>query len=137
MGKQILIVEDHPLNLELARDLLEAHGYTVAAAGDAKECLARIGEQRPDLILMDVQLPGKDGLQITAELRANPATQSLRIVAMTAHAMAADAQRARAAGCDGYLTKPIQTRTFVDQISAFLDGTSTWLGAPHPEKAQP
>jgi CheY-like chemotaxis protein len=137
MGKQILVVEDHPLNLELVRDLLEAHGYTVAAAGNAEECMARIAGQRPDLILMDVQLPGKDGLQITAELRANQATRSLRIIAMSAHAMAVDAERARAAGCDGYLTKPIQTRLFAQQIAAFLDGSGTWLGEPQAGNALP
>jgi CheY-like chemotaxis protein len=116
----VLIVEDNALNLELARDILEVEGYEVLAATDAAECLAILAQRRPALILMDVQLPGKDGLQLTREFRANPATRAVPIVAMTAHAMVEDAWRAAEAGCDGYLTKPIQTRTLAQQVSAFL-----------------
>jgi CheY-like chemotaxis protein len=106
--------------MELARDILEAHGFEVFAARDADECMAELSERRPDLILMDLQLPGKDGLQITRELRANPDTRDLLIVAMTAHAMVEDARRVADAGCDGYLTKPIQTRTLAQQVTGFL-----------------
>src|SRR3954449_9268936 len=116
MPHRILIVEDTPLNLELARDVLEAHGYEVWAAANAEECLALLETRQPDLILMDVQLPGMDGLQLTQQLRADPATRRLPIVAMTAHAMVEDAERVRAAGCDGYLVKPIQTRTLAKQV---------------------
>jgi CheY-like chemotaxis protein len=116
----VLIVEDNPLNLELAQDILEAQGFEVRAAHDAAQCFAALADRRPDLILMDIQLPGKDGLQITRELRANPATRDLPIVAMTAHAMVEDARLVAEAGCDGYLTKPIQTRTLAPQVAAFL-----------------
>ena len=115
-----LIVEDNPLNLELARDILEIDGYEVLAAGDAAECFAILAAHRVDVILMDIQLPGTDGLQITRELRANSATRDLVIVAMTAHAMPEDAQRVAAAGCDGYLVKPISSRTLADQVAAFI-----------------
>jgi CheY-like chemotaxis protein len=121
MGAQVLIVEDTPLNLELAQDILEIAGFEVLAARDAAECFALVAEHRPDLILMDVQLPGKDGLQITRELRANPDTHDVLIVAMTAHAMQEDERRVMDAGCDGYLTKPIQTRRLVAQVTSFLD----------------
>lgn len=118
--EQVLIVEDTPLNLELAQDILEAAGFEVLAARDAEECFALLTQHRPDLILMDLQLPGRDGLQITRELRANPTTQDIKIVAMTAHAMVADERRVMEAGCDGYLTKPIQTRLLVEQLKPFL-----------------
>lgn len=121
MAECILIVEDNPLNLELARDILEAQGFEVVSAGNADECYELLARRLPDLVLMDIQLPGKDGLQITRELRANPRTRDLLIVAMTAHAMVEDARRVAEAGCDGYLTKPIQTRTLAMQVEAFLD----------------
>jgi len=116
----VLIVDDSPLNIELARDVLEVQGYEVLTATNAEECFAVLTTCRPDLILMDIGLPGKDGLQITRDLRAAPATRDLCIVAMTAHAMADDEQRARAAGCNGYLTKPIQTRHLGQQVAEFL-----------------
>jgi CheY-like chemotaxis protein len=120
MAPKVLIVEDTPLNLELAKDILEVAGFEVLAAADAAQCFAILAEHRPDLILMDVQLPGKDGLQITRELRANPETQDLLIVAMTAYAMVEDERRVIEAGCDGYLTKPIQTRMLAKQVASFL-----------------
>jgi CheY-like chemotaxis protein len=121
MATQVLIVEDSPLNLELVRDVLEAAGFEVLAARAAEECFAFLENHRPDLILMDVQLPGTDGLQITRMLRTNPRTRDLMIVAMTAHAMVEDERRVMDAGCDGYLTKPIQTRMLVEQVRPFLD----------------
>lgn len=121
----VLIVEDNPLNLELARDLLEAQGFMVRAAHDAAQCRAALTARRPDLILMDIGLPGTDGLQLTRALRADPATRDLLIVALTAHAMAADARLVADAGCDGYLTKPIQTRTFAQQVTAFIAAQGT------------
>jgi CheY-like chemotaxis protein len=125
MTQSVLIVEDNPLNLELAQDILEAQGYEVLSAGDADACLAVLAEHRPHLILMDVQLPGKDGLQLTRELRANPATRDLPIVAMTAHALVEDRQRVLDAGCDGYLIKPIQTRTLGREVAAFIAARRT------------
>jgi CheY-like chemotaxis protein len=120
MAPKILIVEDTPLNMELATDILEVAGFEVLAAVDAAQCFHILASHRPDLVLMDVQLPGKDGLQITRELRANPDTRDLTIVAMTAHAMVEDERRVMEAGCDGYLTKPIQTRTLVERLTPFL-----------------
>ncbi|HCG03065.1 MAG TPA: response regulator [Chloroflexi bacterium] len=121
MAPKVLIVEDTPLNMELAKDILEVAGFEVLAAVDAAQCFAILADHRPDLILMDVQLPGKDGLQITRELRANPETQDLTIVAMTAYAMVEDERRIKEAGCDGYLTKPIQTRMLAKQVASLLN----------------
>ncbi|MGH2344336.1 MAG: response regulator [Chloroflexota bacterium] len=120
MAGRVLVVEDQPLNMELAVAILENNGYEVWTASDAKECLTVLQKDRPDIILMDIQLPGTDGLELTRMLRADPATQDLLIVAMTAHAMEEDAARVRAAGCDGYLIKPIQTRLLAQQITGFL-----------------
>jgi CheY-like chemotaxis protein len=136
MAYSILIVEDTPLNMELARDILEAQGFEVFTAQDAAECMAELSARRPDLILMDLQLPGKDGLQITRELRANPATRDLLIVAMTAHAMVEDARRVAEAGCDGYLTKPIQTRTLAQQVTGFLTERRVRGTAAQPEESR-
>ena len=120
MGIRVLVVEDQPLNMELAVAILENRGYEVWTAFDAKECLAKLRKDLPDIILMDVQMPGTDGLELTRILRDNPATSHLLIVAMTAHAMEEDAERVRAAGCDGYLIKPIQTRLLAEQIAGYL-----------------
>ena len=116
----ILVVEDNPFNMELDRAVLESHGFEVLEAGDAAECFDVLSHHKPDLVLMDIQLPGKDGLQITRELRAHPDTQNLVIVAMTAHAMLGDEKRIAEAGCDGYLPKPIDTRSLGAQVDAFL-----------------
>lgn len=119
----VLIVDDHPMNLELAQELLELAGYEVRTAADANEALAVLaGGFRPRLILMDVQLPGMDGLELTKRLRADPATRGTVIVALTAYAMVGDEQRTLAAGCDAYIAKPIDTRSFVDSIAAALRG---------------
>ena len=120
VNARVLVVEDQPLNMELAVAILENNGYEVWTASDAKECMAILQKGRPDIILMDIQMPGTDGLELTRLLRADPATQDLLIVALTAHAMEEDADRVRAAGCDGYLIKPIQTRLLAQQIAEFL-----------------
>jgi CheY-like chemotaxis protein len=125
MAHTVLIVEDNPLNLELARDILEANGYTVLTAVSAAACTDVLAEHWPDLILMDVQLPGKDGLTLVRELRAEPQTRDLLIVALSAHAMTGDSERALAAGCDAYLPKPIQTRLLAQQVAAFIAGRPT------------
>jgi two-component system, cell cycle response regulator DivK len=117
---RILIIEDNLLNLELATDLLEANGFQVAAAQSAEEGLRLAREQLPDLVLMDFALPGMDGLSATRSLKEHPATRHLTVVGLTAHAMKGDEAVARAAGCDGYLTKPINTRTFIDTITGFI-----------------
>ena len=119
-GNKILIIEDNLLNLELATDLLEANGFAVASAPTAEEGLQLARELEPDLVLMDFGLPGMDGLSATKNLKTDPATRHLTIVGLTAHAMKGDEELALSAGCDGYLTKPIDTRTFVATVKNFL-----------------
>jgi adenylate cyclase len=116
----ILIIEDKVLNLELATDLLEAKGFVVRSAGTAEEGLRLAGELLPDLVLMDLSLPGMDGLCATKTLKANPATSHLTVLALTANAMRGDEEAALKAGCDGYLTKPINTRTFATTVAKFI-----------------
>lgn len=117
---EILIIEDNPLNMELARDLLEARGYEVREAATAQEGIDAIHSRRPDLVLMDVQLPGMDGLTATRILRKEHNLSNLIIVALTAHAMKGDEQKVLEAGCNGYISKPIDTRQFPAQIAGFL-----------------
>jgi CheY-like chemotaxis protein len=119
-GKSILIVDDNQANLKLARVLLEGEGFDTRTAVDAEEALDVLQHFTPDLILMDIQLPGVDGLELTRRLKAQPATKDIRIVALTAYAMVGDEQKARDAGCDGYITKPIDTRTLSDTIARYL-----------------
>lgn len=120
-GEKILIIEDNLMNMELATDLLEAAGYVVIQAGIAEKGieLARAGS--PDLILMDISLPGMDGLEATRVLKQDPATKDISVVAMTAHAMKGDEEKALAAGCAGYITKPIDTRAFSKTVARFID----------------
>jgi CheY-like chemotaxis protein len=120
MRATILIVDDHPVNLKLASGVLEFEGYRVLKAADAEEAQTVLAKTRPDLILMDLALPGMDGLRLTRQLKADPATQAIRIVALTAFAMKGDEQKALAAGCDGYLTKPIDTRKLPGQVAGWL-----------------
>ncbi len=119
-GHKILIIEDNLLNLELATDLLAANGFVVRSAQTAEEGLRMAGELLPDLVLMDFSLPGMDGLSATKHLKANPATRHLTVVGLTANAMKGDQETALNAGCDGYLTKPIDTRTFVATVTQFI-----------------
>lgn len=120
----ILIVEDNPLNLELARDILEGAGYAVLSATDAAEGLRIAKDEQPDLVLMDLRLPDLDGLQALRQLKADAATQGIPVVALTAQAMRGDEQQAREAGFDGYISKPIDTRSFVKTVAGFLNGTA-------------
>lgn len=115
-GELVLIVEDNDKNLKLARDLLEVTGFRVIAAGSAEAGIVLAREQRPDLVLMDVQLPGMDGFAALAALRGDPATASLKVVAFTASVMNEDLRRINAAGFDGYIAKPISAREFPDQV---------------------
>src|SRR5664279_3440251 len=117
---KILIIEDNLLNLELATDLLEANGFVVSSAQTAEEGLRMARELLPDLVLMDFSLPDMDGLSATKKLKADPVTRHLTVVGLTAHAMRGDEQIALNAGCDGYLTKPIDTRTFVATVTTFI-----------------
>lgn len=106
-NEPILIVDDNPTNLKLARVLLAGEGYVIRTANDAEEALLLLETFRPRLILMDVQLPGMDGLELTRRLKRDPAYRDVIILAFTAYAMKGDEEKAFAAGCDGYLTKPI------------------------------
>ena len=117
---RILIIEDNVLNLELATDLLEANGFVVSSAQTAEEGLRMARALLPDLVLMDFSLPGMDGLTATKNLKADPATRHLAVVGLTANAMKGDEQTALNAGCDGYLTKPIDTRTFIAAVAGFI-----------------
>jgi CheY-like chemotaxis protein len=124
MPAEILIVEDNPLNMELARDLLEAKGYTVREAVNAQEGIDAIRAKRPDLVLMDVQLPGMDGLTATRIIREDSTFADLKIVALTAHAMKGDEEKVIEAGCNGYISKPIDTRRFPAQVAEYLQEVS-------------
>ncbi len=118
---KILVVEDNPLNLELVRDGLTAAGYDVLEAADGAAGVEIAILEQPDLILMDLQLPGLDGLDATRQLRAHPVTAATPIVAVTAHAMKGDDEKAFSAGCDGFITKPIQVREFTATVARFLE----------------
>lgn len=117
----IMVVDDNPLNLKLACTLLKRNGYEVYTAGNAEETLELLHTVHPHLILMDIQLPDRDGLSLTQQIKTDGATQDIIIVAHTAYAMKGDEQKARAAGCDGYIPKPIETRTFIKTIISFLE----------------
>lgn len=117
---KILVIEDNLLNLELVTDLLDASGFEVSSARTAEEGIRKARELQPDLVLMDFGLPGIGGLRATQDLKADPVTRHLIVVGLTAHAMKGDEAMARQAGCDGYLTKPIDTRTFIATITGFL-----------------
>ena len=117
----ILIVDDNPLNMKLVNVLLAGEGYSVRTAGDAKEALAVLHECHPQMILMDIQLPGIDGLELTRRLKADPSTRDITILGLTAYAMKGDEERIRSAGCDGYVPKPIDTRALPGLIKSFLN----------------
>jgi two-component system, cell cycle response regulator DivK len=115
----ILIVDDNPLNLKLARLILETEGYLVRTAIDAEEALRMLATDQPGLILMDLQLPGMDGLELTRRLKAGIAADVI-IIAVTAYAMKTDEQKALAAGCDAYLRKPFDTTTLPDMVARYM-----------------
>jgi len=117
---RILVVDDNPTNLKLAVDVLEFEGYEVLGAANAEEAEVIIQRGRLDLILMDIQMPGMDGLTLTRKLKADAAVRDIPIVAMTSFAMKGDEQKALSAGCDGYITKPIDTRRLPAQVAGFL-----------------
>jgi CheY-like chemotaxis protein len=116
---RVLIIEDNLMNLELARDLLEAAGYEVISAGTAKEGLEHIQHYLPDLVLLDIALPDMDGLEAARRIKADPSLSAIPVVALSAHAMARDRDLALKAGCDGYITKPIDTRSFAPEVSSY------------------
>lgn len=119
-GEPVLVVDDNPTNLKLLRYLLTARGYQVRTATDGREVLAVVESFRPRLILMDIQLPGIDGLELTRRIKAAPETRDIVIIAVTASAMKGDEERTRAAGCDGYVAKPIDTRALPALVADYL-----------------
>jgi CheY-like chemotaxis protein len=116
----ILVVDDNDAGQLLARSVLEIEGFRVDTAGSSQEVLERLTAHKPDLILMDVQLPGQDGLSLTRQLKADPATAGILIVALTAHAMPGDREQALAAGCIDHISKPFDTRTLGAKVRGFL-----------------
>jgi CheY-like chemotaxis protein len=119
-GERILIVDDNATNLKLVAYLMKANGYEVDTALAAESALEALRLNRPDVILMDIQLPGIDGLELTRRLKADPETSDIVIIAVTAYAMKGDQDKALAAGCDDYITKPIDTRALPDTIARHL-----------------
>ena len=117
---QILVVEDNAINMELATDLLEVAGYQVLQAETAEDGIRLAKSEKPDIILMDIGLPGMDGLEATRALKANDATRSIPVVGLTAHAMDGDEEEAMQAGCVAYITKPIDTRRFAADVAEFV-----------------
>jgi CheY-like chemotaxis protein len=119
-GELILIIDDNLLNLKLVNYLLTAKGYGIQTAINAEEALTILKTFQPQLILMDIQLPGMDGYELTKKLKADPKYKDIPIIALTAYAMKGDKEKVLAAGCDGYIAKPIDTRTFPDLIAEYL-----------------
>jgi CheY-like chemotaxis protein len=120
MGKVILIVEDDPKNLKLIRDLLQINGYTTLEATNGKQGVEMAKDKKPDLILMDIQMPIMDGLEATRILKTDAETKKIPIVALTSYAMVGDEERMYKAGCDEYLTKPIDTKEFLKKVAEYL-----------------
>ena len=125
MKNTVLVIEDNEQNLYLVRFMLEQSGFIVYEARDGRKGISLASELRPDLILLDIQLPLLDGYAVAAELRKNPALQATPIIAVTSYAMAGDREKALAAGATGYIEKPINPNTFVDQVRKTLDGTGS------------
>lgn len=122
---RILVVDDNEMNLKLVRVVLEPAGHEVRTAVDGASARSELARARPDLILMDVQLAGESGLELTRQLKADEATRGIPVVALTALAMRGDAERALEVGCDGYITKPIDTRSFPRLLAGWLPEAGT------------
>lgn len=121
-GKRILIVEDTPMNMELLRDLLESSGFVVLEAITGEEGIKIANAEKPDLIIMDVGLPGMSGLDATRRLKNNESTSVIPVIGLSSHAMVGDDKMALEAGMSAYFTKPLDTRTFVQSIIPYLEG---------------
>jgi len=120
MSKMILVVEDQEDNRQILRDLLGNAGYAMQEAENGEEALSAVAKQRPDLILMDIQLPILDGYEATRRLKADPGTRGIPIIVVTSYALSGDETKARASGCDAYVTKPYSTRALLAKIREFL-----------------
>ncbi len=121
-NKRILVIEDNELNMKLVRGLLKINGYSILEATDAETGIHMTHEHYPHLILMDIQLPGMDGLSATKIIKEDPDLKAIPIVALTSYAMQGDKEKALAAGCTGYIAKPIDTRKFLENVSQYLKG---------------
>ncbi|HEY2090338.1 MAG TPA: response regulator [Thermoanaerobaculia bacterium] len=121
--RKVLVVEDNDMNMQLVEYLLEEGGYAIVKATSGEEALAltRSETERPDLILMDIHLPGMDGLSVVREMKSDDRTNRIPILALTAHAMRGDKDRFLEAGCDGYISKPIDVKTFLTSIEQYID----------------
>ena len=117
---KVLIVEDNPVNLRLAQFLLEKKGFSVRKATSGAECLAEMNRELPDIVLMDIQLPGEDGLAVTRKIRSDARMAGVVVVALTAHAMAGDREKILGAGCDGYIAKPVDPQGLAAEVSRYL-----------------
>src|ERR1700730_5546513 len=117
----VLVVDDAPVNLKLVRVLLSRQGFDVRTANSAEEALEIVRDFRPRLVLADIQLPDMNGLELTRRLKSDPATRDIIVLALTAFAMQGDEERAIDAGCDGYITKPIDTRALPQRLRSYLD----------------
>jgi len=120
MAKTVLIVEDNELNMKLFRDLLEAHGYQTSGTSNGVEALDLVRKMRPDLILMDIQLPQVSGLEVTRWIKDDPELRSIPVVAVTSFAMKGDEERIREGGCEAYLSKPISVGKFIETVRRFI-----------------
>ncbi len=129
---RVLIVDDNPMNVELAAFVLRAAAFVVESAADADSAVLQIGTFRPQLILMDIQMPGMDGLALTRALKADPTTRHIAVLAFTAYAMRGDEARMRAAGCDGYIAKPIDVASFAFKVRAHLTPQGDETTRPRP-----
>ena len=121
-NKTVLVIEDNALNMKLVTTLLKVGKYDIIEAVDAEKGIQLARESKPDLILMDIQLPGMDGLNATRIIKEESSLKNVKILALTSHAMDGDDKKAREAGCDGYITKPIDTKNFLKTIDKFLNG---------------
>jgi two-component system cell cycle response regulator DivK len=120
MSKRILVVEDQEDNRQIIRDLLSATDYEIMEAESGEQALDAVAKQRPDLILMDIQLPGIDGYEVTRRIKADPEMRSIPIIAVTSYALSGEEQKARAAGCDEYVPKPYSPRQLLAKIRQYL-----------------
>ena len=120
MSRRILVVEDHEDNRQILRDLLTSVGYEIVHAEDGEQALTAAAAQRPDLILMDIQLPLLDGYEATRRLKADPVLRAIPIIAVTSYALSGDESKAMAAGCDAYVTKPYSTRALLAKIRQYV-----------------
>jgi len=120
MTQRIFVVEDHEDNRQILRDLLGAAGFEMIEAHDGEQALAKVADAKPDLILMDIQLPGLDGYEVTRRIKADPALANVPIIAVTSYALAGDDAKAKAAGCDDYVAKPFSPRQLLAKIREYL-----------------